>query len=111
MKQQDKKEWISALESGDYKKGRYALCLNENYCCLGVLAEINGYLSKNKIDGNKYLLNSDKNIGDFFGGGEYLGYERFRLQEKHHNDLACINDRTDDFSEVIEYIKENIETA
>lgn len=34
-------EWIGALRSGNYKKGRnYLKTTNDNYCCLGVLGEI-----------------------------------------------------------------------
>ena len=35
-----KKEWISALESGDYKQGISTLRSFDTYCCLGVLDEI-----------------------------------------------------------------------
>ena len=35
------KAWIAALRSGKYQQGFGYLNKNENYCCLGVLADIN----------------------------------------------------------------------
>jgi hypothetical protein len=39
-----KSEWIAALRSGKFKQGRNKLFdeCNNSYCCLGVLAKING---------------------------------------------------------------------
>lgn len=32
--------WITALESGEYKQGRFKLHLNDQWCCLGVACDI-----------------------------------------------------------------------
>ena len=32
-----KREWVAALRSGEYKQGRGQLCIDDHYCCLGVL--------------------------------------------------------------------------
>ncbi len=32
--------WCAALESGEYKQGRFHLNFNGEYCCLGVLCEL-----------------------------------------------------------------------
>ena len=37
--------WIAALRSGEYKQGRISLKTEDRYCCLGVAAEIGGYLN------------------------------------------------------------------
>lgn len=46
MQEKYKGPWIEALRSGKYKQGRRTLCWDNTYCCLGVLAEINGHLQK-----------------------------------------------------------------
>lgn len=37
-------KWVNALESGNFQQGDGHLCVNDYYCCLGVLAEIEGRL-------------------------------------------------------------------
>lgn len=32
--------WLDALASGEYEKGKHALRVGDNYCCLGVLCEL-----------------------------------------------------------------------
>ena len=38
----DKKAWIEALRSGDYKQGHGRLKGDDLYCCLGVLVDVMG---------------------------------------------------------------------
>lgn len=48
ISKEDLRRWILALESGDYKKGRGKLCSkDEEYCCLGLQAKLEGKLIKN----------------------------------------------------------------
>lgn len=43
MNKKWKAKWVKALRSGKYTQGRYQLKSADNqYCCLGVLAEIQG---------------------------------------------------------------------
>lgn len=37
-----KKKWVDALKSGKYTQGKGYLKLDNEYCCLGVAAEISG---------------------------------------------------------------------
>lgn len=37
-------EWVKALRSGKYKQGKHYLKYNNEYCCLGVLADISGVM-------------------------------------------------------------------
>ena len=46
MNKEIKDRWTTALRSGAYKQGRYKLCYNDKYCCLGVLCDI----LKNELD-------------------------------------------------------------
>jgi hypothetical protein len=66
LNQDIKRRWIAALRSGRYKQGRRKLnCNEEQFCCLGVLAEIaveDGYLVKTPpVSGGavEYALASD----------------------------------------------------
>ena len=36
------KKWLEALESGEYKKTKNALCDGNGFCCLGVACEVMG---------------------------------------------------------------------
>ena len=123
MNKEIKQKWIDALKSGKYKKGKNFLRLsNENgdnqYCCLGVLCELCNISSK-PVDDN-----------DVFGE-DIIAYEyQFAdatetemlsdkfilangLNSSESNDLASavsalakINDTSDSFEPVIEYIEE-----
>jgi hypothetical protein len=38
----NQKRWIAALRSGEYKQGRFTLCHDDEYCCLGVACDVFG---------------------------------------------------------------------
>lgn len=40
MDQHVKALWVAALRSGKYTQGTGALCINDTYCCLGVLCDL-----------------------------------------------------------------------
>lgn len=42
MNQEVKQKWVEALRSGKYKQGQGYLRKGDNYCCLGVLCDLNG---------------------------------------------------------------------
>lgn len=61
-----KKEWLEALKSGKYSQGKDVLCQNGNYCCLGVLSQIQGRLGEPssygyRSDGGSALYLDDEN--------------------------------------------------
>lgn len=48
-----KDKWIAALRSGEYEQGRSGLCIEDDtgvrhYCCLGVLAQLDGVLTQER---------------------------------------------------------------
>ncbi len=98
-----KKAWIQALESGEYQKGIGALCNeDEEYCCLGVLAEELGTLE----------VSINSSIGKGYLGKAYMllrnGSDWDYLPEKVQEKLADINDKSDTFEPVVDYIKKNL---
>lgn len=107
MKADLKRRWIEALRSGKFTQGRNFLCIRDEYCCLGVLAEIEGDLQQ--VNGFKETkcLNNIKTL-EFF----YLNKYGLSNDEAHY--LACLNDgtvpdrRPCNFREIADWIEENI---
>lgn len=97
-------KWLAALESGIYTKGKNALNNNGRLCCLGVLCEV--------MEVPKHRVYDDGSVEYDFNGSSWSGLipcdfcniGDSRIVEK----LADINDNTETFKEVIEYIKENL---
>lgn len=103
-----KSEWIAALESGDYKKGKGYLCKDGAYCCLGVLGELHGQLNPATL-GDIRTAKSENNK-DVFDNDEYLSpsfLEKIGLDDGVAIVLAEANDDVMSFSfrGVIEIIK------
>ena len=46
-----KAQWVEALRSGKFPQGKYVLCANGDYCCLGVLSSLQGRLTPSGNDG------------------------------------------------------------
>lgn len=109
MNQEIKSKWLCALEGGKYPKGEKALC-NEvdgkrTYCCLGVLADMLGTEWKKPYDDRTEL----KSVND--ESTSYLGEKTLRqinLSVKESYALAALNDRSDSFAPVIDYIREKL---
>lgn len=117
MNSEVKALWLAALESGEYKQCKGALKgKDENgqwgYCCLGVLDDI--YAKQT----GKGKWKDEGTIAEFDDGEgndnivPRTGYPTTRIYEwagLSHEDganLADINDTSEDFSKVIEVIKE-----
>src|SRR5579859_3396843 len=98
-----KTKWIEALRSGKYERG--LTCLrdaNNQYCCLGVLADIidpEGWIKKTDFVFSHKLQNTR--------GAQYLSSKV--LNEKIQTDLACMNDSNKyEFPAIADYIEENL---
>lgn len=121
-----RKLWVEALESGDYKKGVGWLRTidrdgTDRFCCLGVLCDL---ASKHGVATGEELMDSGVRcfkysspidcgdnarrvapncVKDWAGlwtpGGEFRNYD---MQD---GSLWCVNDHSDDFTNVIEIIK------
>ena len=89
-----KERWIEALHKYPKTKGR--LKNEEGYCCLGVLADIEGDLNNIiKLWGFDMLLPRHKR-------------QEYGLPLSIECELATLNDKTDTFAEVIETIKREL---
>lgn len=102
-----KERWLDSLESGEYKKGKDALCTgnaNHDFCCLGVAGRIQGIPVSKMIDVsflNKDIINlakkNKKNIPEVL-------QERNPVTEY----LSILNDSTSTFTKVRSWIKKNL---
>lgn len=67
MKPELKKKWVDALLSGEYKQGLDYLKDNGRFCCLGVLADVSGFVSNSSTvlqdgDGEMCVLGLNKQV-------------------------------------------------
>lgn len=100
-----KAEWISALRSGEYKQSR--LCLRngaaEGFCCLGVLAAIQGAEWDNDrpiVNGHTISHDEGGWIREDFAGGLPLKLQQ-QLSNMNDNDRAS-------FASIADYIEANL---
>lgn len=104
MNPEVKVKWIEALKSGIYPKGVGALNCGGKFCCLGVLCEVME-VPKTVYVESKMEYNFGP-LGNYWHGmipGKFCD-----IGSKHTEKLAEINDDTETFEEVINYIKENL---
>ena len=105
LTQADFDGWIEDLPTA--KKGKGALCNAEDEkCCLGVLAERMGDLSEERnAEGDRYISGSG-NSGLAERDDNFL----YGLDVETQDQLAHINDNSDDFEHVIEHIQKHVRT-
>jgi hypothetical protein len=118
MKPEVKVTWLTALKSGEYKKGKMKLRNNVDddeeytYCCLGVLCEeyrketgLGAWEGDIFFDGNgeSHITVLTRDVA------EWAGLSQFNpMLEKDLYSLAELNDMTDTFTEVINAIEEQL---
>lgn len=100
MQQKLKKEWIDALKSGKYKQGQYTLRnRNDEYCCLGVLADV--------CDNTGWSRYADIWLHSNSGGSSaYLSISDLDMQTQLV--LTEMNDSRKDFLEIADWIEKNL---
>ena len=119
--------WIQALKSGNFPKGRGYLHRGGNYCCLGVAcsmyaddAGVNIFHYNNDVTAyNERTSALPPTMVEFLALSDNLGSFTFselshslqsklmeHLDENDTTDLATINDCTDDFNLIIEILEE-----
>jgi hypothetical protein len=95
-----RKQWTTALRSGDYQQGQSALCrlvgAHKEYCCLGVLADLLGQLVPSSM--SRDLLAVGMPPGSVvFRPGELI-------DEAIQQRLAVMNDGEADDDDIVEMI-------
>lgn len=97
-----KSKWIAALRSGNYTQGRGMLrnCDNE-FCCLGVLAEITAPDKWLKDSGEWLYQDNSYFLDDDFADSLGLPYGA-------QDELSTMNDEGESFSNLADYIEQNL---
>lgn len=111
LSKEELREWIFALESGDYKQGRSSLCSSSEFCCLGVKAKLedrlklikgkNCFVGPNNISNSKSLFQHERMPPN----GELPFKVSFKdskwgLWFKEYVDLSGLNDRGMSFAQI-----------
>lgn len=100
-----KKKWLEALRSGEFKQGTSRLFNPEekSYCCLGLAGKLAEIPEETLVNNNLVLLShkgfSKCNLPSFFEK-----YDNEDIQRK----LASMNDGGFTFSEIADWIEENL---
>lgn len=104
-----KVKWVDALRSGKYEQGRFSLrTVDDMFCCLGVLCDL--------VDPGDWRMDGSSAIDGIYthGGGCHSGVpsrsvtEQVELNRVALDDLTNMNDRGRTFSEIADYIEENL---
>jgi len=113
---------VTALESGNYKKGRHVLRNTYNeYCCLGVLCdmyqkEIGGQWIKSTNTSEYRFIDSGENKSIFYLPTDVSKWAGIECEPRVDNPcyenklgekifLSALNDNSDSFAPVIEILK------
>lgn len=102
-----KQPWTAALRSGDYKQGKVRLNngIDNSFCCLGVLCEINPDISNKSMKKDRiYNTVSPAYDGDFSYLTENL-MQKFGLSQTDCLNLIIKNDKGDSFKSIASYIE------
>lgn len=102
-----KAKWLEALKGGEYKKGENVLYNNikDSYCCLGVACIVLGITKEQLIGGAILSERLEAHFGiEFPKAINYNYYEGY----PNHSKLTWLNDKSDTFLPVIEYIEQNL---
>lgn len=111
MKKQLKTKWVKALRSGLYRQTAGVLANEEGtaFCCLGVLADIQGCLWKDKANSDGDLLPINPSSGRIVGDG-LISHRAFSggLSQDVQNELSQLNDDGKPFARIADWIEKNI---
>lgn len=107
-----KAKWLADLRSGKYPKTTQFLKRAGGYCCLGVLLESAGVGFTNRYDlGPVHPVPHGLPDGETAHDGSELSEgarDLFGITRAQHDRLIDINDNTDTFDKVIDYIEDTL---
>ncbi len=113
-----KKKWVEALKSEKFEHGKFYLCKDNKFCCLGVLCEIEGIAREEKqlyenigstwFYGNDIKddgLLTDERLMQYIGqDGNFIGF-LIRKNGVDYPSLTTLNDSEEDFKGVCHVIE------
>ena len=95
-------KWLVALRSDEYKQTKGRLCNNLGYCCLGVAGIINGY-TKNDLGDFGVFNEAFSNMPQLLIG------PKFDCRNLFVEHVTGMNDDGKPFSEIADWIEQNVE--
>jgi hypothetical protein len=102
-----KEKWIAALRSGEYIQGKNFLrTVNNEFCCLGVLAEVCGINSVINNDEDAYHYDFDSTPLTAYPSIDFLFSVSLDNDDAEY--LTKLNDAGSSFDEIADYIKEKL---
>lgn len=115
MNKEIKAQWLNALRSGEYGKGKSVLrtSCGTKYCCLGVLADLYGK-SHNGVDWLMEFYETEDDTPYYtiiscnaLPPSEIIEWAEIDNQDVVHS-LMRTNDRSDDFDSVCKIIEKEL---
>ena len=112
-----KKQWLTALRSGDYKQTRGTLKSGEGYCCLGVLVNLlpEDINIKREAGGITIRESKGKSANSTYVTGTLPIWLRKKvaMEKQLHQLLTVMNDGSEssapqDFFQIADWIETNI---
>lgn len=95
-----KAKWIKALRCGRYKQGNGALKVDNEYCCLGVLATI----QRCKWNDGEPIMKNESVGHQERGRHFYLAPTFAQIPYRAQKFLGQMNDKGKTFKEIADYI-------
>lgn len=107
MNPEMKQKWLEALRSGKYQQGKHYLrTTQDQYCCLGVLCDLDGVEWKRSNSG---CWDPTTQEGDYnFVGLGHRQHERLGITHVQSGHLMAMNDTGHTFLEIAEWIEEHL---
>lgn len=109
------REWIEALESGDYDQGRYHLRdIEGRYCCLGVACDLSG-VGEWKEEGGVLLYQTFMHVMPdpvmrYYGfDSRYDGGDIEVILEDGETTLSNLNDSGYKFAEIAQILRKHFQ--
>lgn len=101
------KKWIKALRSGDYEQGEGSLCSDDGrrFCCLGVLADIQGFEWEVASDGLIPVYKNNRKMAR--SSSDYLPEKIAEgLDGPLQEELIGMNDGCASFNQIANFIED-----
>ena len=102
------KKWIKALRSGKYKQGKYHLCVDNEYCCLGIANEVLDLGINPRCGGlrdDQHEAYTKLGLRDSLGGlSQVISHD-----DQRWGTLSGMNDQEVPFNEIADAIEANPE--
>lgn len=100
----NRKLWVAALRSGEYKQGKGYLCLNDCYCCMGVLCEVGGVDKVQTSERLTYAYNGESQYAPA-SAVAFVGLFSSRGDMPNSKPLTLMNDNGASFSQIADIIE------